>query len=1537
MKRVGSKKKIILPIILVLTGALLTTSLVVYNNLTSVSADATFDGVTNIVKNKNDTGSTFNILELVPQKNMGTIGYLVSGQEPDDISDSALSAIVRYGAIGTDDRVKYISALKNKLAFITSEQNDDSKPLYYENYEESYVQGDESWTELTLAGDEVISANTQGYSMQNVGSGNGDYDLVKYVPVGSGEASDSGKMCNQNVDYYVYLDKDNTNTKGYYNIEFKQVTLPAGQTNSDYFGVQGENGAYVNKAYKLVKFTDKNNNQVDKYVYVPYDEIVNDESYYEVGDDSVVFCADGSGKYGAVLDEKEPYVSADKNSDASVQSIYNFVQIESSDTYSYVGENKGTYTLKSDKNAKLDKKVSTNKIYYKGGIKSNDWFRNKVLGEDKNVKIRVRTVTPEELNNMTDNDIQNMDLLYLSETSFDGKNSAVFDANHDVSTEKADIILKRALFANPRCPIAIDGSIIDRTSDTNVIYSGCNVEKVSKLIASDSDDKMNQSSYEGEVISISKFQWYRLNDKIKKFYNYPNGYVKENLYVVPYKENQKKRGLIYKFTNSLTTCAKADENSGCREVAKYINTQNSIKQSNGEKTYSENISMATNISYILTIGNSITNKLDKLNVLEVDPSAINYYNSQEDVLKKKTLQKWLSSAYPGDDNVNIKTVTCAQFIGMVGDLSQYDLIYFGLNISQYNKKETWISGQKITETQYNDSNMNGLIYSNIGDIVVINPKNGHSGLLNSDYINGTSLNTKLATRGNDGIYSSEENTYRSSGNDITDDRIKALNKYLDGNNPIVFQYGFFNNDAASTVNDKYIDVNSKMYKFLDSVRTRGNAFAVDSGNNVSGLYDYISLERPSINLAEQKKAEGKKYIDLKTNKITLDFSVDAKGDNVNENTSYVVKFFIDSNVDGKYAVGEQIDTNQVKLFKNEDGKKESVAASLDSNNKSNYFVEAGKSYTLEYELPSNYVGLISWKLLTCMTNNENRYDYKVGYCHVAATAETKVKLNILQIMPYDATDEGNMEKALNKDTTYLSNLNAFINEQSDYIITIHSVKLDDLLKICDAGNLKSYNLIILGFDAKYSLAANNVSEKNKEKRALNFIKEYIENGYPVVITHGTTSYYNVDDSNNSNEWGYEFNKTLRDIVGMDRYGVTKNKTLKNGIQIAQSSNDFSNVIEQADKDKTDIPYVPVSSALEKGISTTIAKQSQGFTYGDLNKFQERYNGHGDLALYDGLTSNIENITDQGAEINEGQITMYPFNIESLSNNSEGRLQVTKTSFPYYQLNLNEDDDNDGETDLVVWYTLNNMKNVQCLYSKSEGDVRNNYYLYTKGNITYIGAGDISVRYQIDSDLKLFINTVIASYEAAPHEPKLELKESYDRNSADVSSLYVTIDNAINQENNLDGNIDEETQDVYFTITDTNSLRYQIKDETKEHAKFYIECLPGEKPDKVIGKSGAEINLKQVNWEIYEVNSDGTDGSKISPTDGGNVRDYFDNDKTYKIKVPMNILTSGKNSVKVYVYAYSDIVKNRRGKKIQMTSPETGKTFDVRRLGLADLD
>ena len=110
---------------------------------------------------------------------------------------------------------------------------------------------------------------------------------------------------------------------------------------------------------------------------------------------------------------------------------------------------------------------------------------------------------------------------------------------------------------------------------------------------------------------------------------------------------------------------------------------------------------------------------------------------------KKNLKSWLGSNCPAEDKINITCVNSSEFIGRIEDLNNYDMIYMGLcwhnlNWGHENGNKEWIS-------VYNDSSMNGLIYSNVGDIVVIDPSSiskdengftrssGHAGLLDSDY------------------------------------------------------------------------------------------------------------------------------------------------------------------------------------------------------------------------------------------------------------------------------------------------------------------------------------------------------------------------------------------------------------------------------------------------------------------------------------------------------------------------------------------------------------------------------------------------------------------------------------------------------------------------------------------------------------------------------------------------------------------------------------------------------------------------------------
>lgn len=70
---------------------------------------------------------------------------------------------------------------------------------------------------------------------------------------------------------------------------------------------------------------------------------------------------------------------------------------------------------------------------------------------------------------------------------------------------------------------------------------------------------------------------------------------------------------------------------------------------------------------------------------------------------------------------------------------------------------------------------------------------------------------------------------------------------------------------------------------------------------------------------------------------------------------------------------------------------------------------------------------------------------------------------------------------------------------------------------------------------------------------------------------------------------------------------------------------------------------------------------------------------------------------------------------------------------------------------IVWYNLSNgVGDSTDIYSAKDGDSANNYYIYTRGNVTYTGlghSGDMT-----DDEIRLFINTMISSYRSIPAAP-----------------------------------------------------------------------------------------------------------------------------------------------------------------------------------------
>jgi hypothetical protein len=128
-------------------------------------------------------------------------------------------------------------------------------------------------------------------------------------------------------------------------------------------------------------------------------------------------------------------------------------------------------------------------------------------------------------------------------------------------------------------------------------------------------------------------------------------------------------------------------------------------------------------------------------VLDLEPG-----NATTGALTISTVLGWLGAdSIYGADDISITTMSTAEFIGKIEDINEtYDLVYIGMCIDGFN---TTTSGG-VTTTNYNDNDMDGLVYTNIGDLYRSNTD--FYGLLQRDYTNPDL-----------------RNLFRFSGNDIT--------------------------------------------------------------------------------------------------------------------------------------------------------------------------------------------------------------------------------------------------------------------------------------------------------------------------------------------------------------------------------------------------------------------------------------------------------------------------------------------------------------------------------------------------------------------------------------------------------------------------------------------------------------------------------------------------------------------------------------------------------------------------------------------------
>ena len=914
----------------------------------------------------------------------------------------------------------------------------------------------------------------------------------------------------------------------------------------------------------------------------------------------------------------------------------------------------------------------------------------------------------------------------------------------------------------------------------------------------------------------------------------------------------------------------------------------------------QNISSPLAVRYILNSGKSGGNGSygsgQTVRVLDLEPSVGLLSDGSPDWYLHESYVHMMLPRFSG--KIVIDHQTTAEFIGKIDDLNcTYDLIYMGLDYSGYNTKYTsiqmgnnWVQGYW---PDWNDDTRDGMIYMHTGDkIYNVDEKRSAKWLLDINQY-----------KSNKTVKVIEDTLMRFAGNDISKLKLAELQDFLNADYPIVVEQYLYD------LQPKLIDPASNIYAFVAQAKsekqiseTVKDDYYIDENGNTKKVDHFVPICSTTATSAVEIAMINKLVTNISIKPLFYDYDgttktttyTDSEGktktlySNEIANKHYLprsggypyLSFEISTDIAGyKYKIYVDLDRNSRFT---EDEIMNDTAVKEGTN-----VLKVG-SNTYSQQLPSDWVGLLQYKVEVYSEANSSVRCSKVGYAAVQLKSNADRKeVKVLQIMP-------------NAGTGYLGALDLETNETfikyykylEDYAVTVKSITWDEfeayfyymdgntpqsrnfrydytaevkegvnpvnLDKLQGAyGDLMSYNMFIIGFGDAY----NGKTLSNKYGQ-IDFLQYFVNQGKSILFTHDLTSFYNV----NTNAGGYTVNTLMRDLMGMNRYGAVN-------YQLEDTDRDRLIAFQNANYDIYD--HVPVN---EIHVYTYYAMKRMG--YNNYTSNSNINNGYKMLYRYmitnaagksigtgvaDGQTTGLNgdgDLTTKTTKVNEGQITVYPYKINS-------ELEIASTHGQYYQLSPED-------PDVTVWYCLAGDSNVNAVktstgtnntgtsmtYAASPNDAMNNYYIYSKGNVFYSGVGHSTV--ESDMEAMLFVNTMIAAYNAAYEPPKVVVTND---EAVAKGSLEYDIELLQSYDFNDKGELVGESfgADKYYTVT--------FKPQDYNLAKNTV--LTG----KIQWENGEYVT------EIVSV-SDG----KVIYADSNNEFKNLQKDKVYSLQYPLNYLS-----------------------------------------------
>ena len=781
--------------------------------------------------------------------------------------------------------------------------------------------------------------------------------------------------------------------------------------------------------------------------------------------------------------------------------------------------------------------------------------------------------------------------------------------------------------------------------------------------------------------------------------------------------------------------------------------------------------------------------------------------------KFASARKFLPIFHNKQANVEITTMTTSEFVGHIDDLNtKYDMIYLGDDDKDLVYDGNFRPGDKV-------------LYYHVGGNKLARYE--LQGLMNHDYVTNGSQKKAAKVGDKDSATGTTIGSVRGSGNDITKEIKNKLVNFAKSGYPVVVAGNIYG-ENKKTISTTLVDNSSYIYDFLNEVKGFDNVYKEGEIPADEDINFYAELPKPKIELSSYPPSaigtgDGPSNEFLTGENMTFQFQIIDEAQASPANAEYNCELYIDLNCDGNFSKSEKLDDIAVMQNGNVIKKENGI-----------YQLSLNTTYTVSRKIPQEYIKLMPWKLVVTNNNNSEIRTSEIGYTKRQNTTSTKNTINVLQIIPNNSAE---CTWNLATDTTFQN----LFDKVKDFNVKISTITVGQYETQYSANvtYLNQYNMLIIGFcdGAGYGSNYGGNNPTNFSENGAQRILEFANTGKSVILAHDNTS-SSVYDRTAQNGgisgdstwkgWAYFFNQTLRRASGMDRYGITAPQSTSDILKQAKEldTNAQSTDWNAISKNSSDMAYY-LNKNKEKTYSET-----QGFTNGKLR-----------IANTTRETGSTE-VTTTASQVNEGAITEYPYKIDK-------KITVAPTHFQYYQLALEENADEDDSGDLVVWYCLGDKDNKtgNGYYAHSPNDVRNNYYIYSYKNIIYTGVGHKPVTNNGNlMEKKLFVNTIIAAYNAQAVNPELMFVKQSDRNAAQEKTVYYTLDNVnFNESQEL---IKNKPLEFHLKVTDSNLVGTSFAGTNTKDLKLqlYIESDDG---TKVKGIGGENTNVREIHLPVYK--------------------------------------------------------------------------------------